>query len=87
MRNPRSRQDIPGRLLTDAGDIRLRSDISALMEGINGPEPVIPFRVIDDYRLFHETGFDFVTMAQSPRYAPASADRIMALLRPYIDIL
>ena len=56
----------------------------ALMEGINGREPVIPFEVFDDYRLFGETGYDFVTMAQSPRYAPASADRIMALLEPYI---
>ena len=35
-------------------------------------------------KLFAETGYDFVTMAQSPRYAPASSDRIMGLLEPYI---
>ena len=84
VRNPRSRQDVPARLLSPGGDIHLRSDVSAIMEGINGREPVVPFEVIDDYRAFRETDYDFVTMAQSPRYAPGSADRIMALLRPYI---
>lgn len=84
VRNPRSRQDVPGRLLNPGGDILLRSDVSALMEGINGKEPVVPFEAIDDYRTFHKAGYDFVTMAQSPRYAPKSADRIMQLLRPYI---
>ena len=84
VRNPKSHQDIPARLLDLDGNIQLRSDISALMEAMNGREPTVPFEVIDDYRLFHETGYDFVTMAQSPRYAPASADRIMRLLKPYI---
>lgn len=83
VRNPKSRRDVPPHLLED-GHIRLRSDIAALMESINGREPSIPFEAIDDYRSFRETGFDFVTLAQSPRYAPASADRIMALVRPYI---
>ena len=84
VRNPRSRHDVPARLLDGQGNIRLTSDIARLMEGINGPEPTVPFAQIDDYRSFEQTGFDFVTMAQSPRYAPASADRIMALVRPYI---
>lgn len=84
VRNPRSRQDVPVRLLNLSGDICLRSDVSALMEKVNGREPVIPFDVIDDYRAFHKTGYDFVTMAQSPRYAPKSADHFMELLRPYI---
>ena len=84
VRNPKSRQDIPGHLLDSDGNIRLRSVISALMEGTNGREPTIPFTVFDDYTQFRETGYDFVTMAQSPRYAPASADRIMRLLEPYV---
>ena len=46
--------------------------------GTNGREPTVPFEVFDDYTQFRETGYDFVTMAQSPRYAPASADRIIA---------
>ena len=57
---------------------------AALMEGTNGCEPTVPFEVFDDYTQFRETGYDFVTMAQSPRYAPASADRIMRLLEPYV---
>lgn len=52
--------------------------------GTNGREPTVPFEVFDDYTQFRETGYDFVTMAQSPRYAPASADRIMRLLEPYV---
>lgn len=84
VRNPKSHQDIPRQLLDAEGNIRLRSFISAMMEQKNGPEPVISFDVIDDYRTFSKTGYDFVTMAQSPRYAPKSADRIMDLLRPYI---
>lgn len=84
VRNPRSQQDVPKRLLDASENILLRSDVSALMEGINGPEPAIPFEVIDDYKAFHETGFEYVTMAQSPRYAPQTADFIMELLSPYI---
>ncbi len=84
VRNPKSHQDIPARLLDTEGNIRLQSDISVLMEAMNGREPTIPFEVFDDYRQFRETGYEFVTMAQSPRYAPASADRIMRLLKPYI---
>lgn len=84
VRNPNSHQDIPRQLLDAEGNIRLRSFISAMMEGKNGPEPVIPFDVYDDYRAFHQEGYDFVTMAQSPRYAPASADRIMEIVARYI---
>lgn len=84
VRNPRSHADIPQRLWDEDGNIWLRSDVSALMEAVNGREPVIPFDVYDDYRAFSQRGYDFVTMAQSPRYAPQTADRIMELLRPYI---
>lgn len=84
VRNPKSYQDVRGWLLNDDGDIRLTSDIARLMEDKNGVEPVVPFQKIDDYHTFCDSGFDFVTMAQSPRYAPASADHIMDLLRPYI---
>jgi len=84
VRNPKSHQDIPKQLLDGEGNIRLRSFVSQLMEGMNGSEPVVPFAVYDDYRTFSQAGFDFVTMAQSPRYAPASADRIMEIVGRYI---
>ena len=84
VRNPKSHQDIPPQLLDGEGRIHLRSFIARMMEGKNGPEPVIPFDVYDDYRQFQKTGYDFVTLAQSPRYAPASADRIMEIVRQYI---
>ena len=84
VRNPKSHQDIPRQLLDGDGNIFLRSFISRMMEGKNGREPVIPFDVYDDYRMFRRHGYDFVTMAQSPRYAPESADRIMEIVRRYI---
>ncbi|MFR8977397.1 MAG: hypothetical protein ACLVJB_06165 [Christensenellales bacterium] len=70
------------RLLDAEGNIRLQSDISVLMEAMNGREPTISFEVFDDYRQFRETGYEFVTMAQSPRYAPASADRTRGCSNP-----
>ena len=84
VRNPKSHQDIPAQLRNADGDIHLRSFISQMMEGKNGREPVIPFAVYDDYTQFRQHGYDFVTMAQSPRYAPASADRIMEIVSRYI---
>jgi len=84
VRNPKSHQDIPRQLLDADGNIQLRSYVSALMEGMNGREPTVPFDVYDDYRAFQRTGYDFVTMAQSPRYAPRSSDRIMDIVREYI---
>ena len=84
VRNPKSYQDVPAQLLNEEGDIHLRSFVSKLFEGKNGLEPVIPFEVYDDYRAFHGKGYDFVTMAQSPRYAPRSADRIMRIVRQYL---
>ena len=86
VRNPKSHQDIPKQLLDGSGNIHLRSFISQMMEGKNGPEPVIPFDVYDDYRTFRRTGYDFVTMAQSPRYAPRSADRIMEIVGRYVAL-
>ena len=84
VRNPKSHQDIPRQLLGGEGNIHLRSFISQMMEDKNGAEPVIPFDVYDDYRQFRQHGYDFVTMAQSPRYAPRSADRIMEIVGQYI---
>ena len=84
VRNPKSHQDIPRHLLDGEGNIHLCSFISRMMESRNGKEPVIPFDVYDDYRTFRQHGYDFVTMAQSPRYAPQSADRIIEIMRRYI---
>ena len=84
VRNPKSHQDIPRQVLDGAGNIHLRSFVSAMMESKNGPEPVIPFAVYDDYTQFSQHGYDFVTMAQSPRYSPASADWIMEIIGRYI---
>lgn len=84
VKNPKSHQDVPAQLLNEDGDIHLRSFVSRLFEGKNGLEPTVPFEVCADYRAFRKKGYDFVTMAQSPRYAPRSADRIMRIVRQYL---
>jgi hypothetical protein len=41
--------------------------------------------VYEDYRDFHADGkYDFVTLAISPRYAPAEADALVNVIREYI---
>ena len=85
VRNPKSLQDVPQRLLDADGNLFLRSSVSALLEGINGREPVIPFRQEDDWKAFKENGFSFASLAQSPRYAPRHADFIMDIFREYIE--
>ena len=84
VKNPKSHRDVPAQLLNEEGNIHLRSFVSRLFEGKNGLEPVVPFEVFEDYRAFQKKGYDFVTMAQSPRYSPRSADRIMRIVRQYL---
>jgi len=84
VRNPKSVQDVPLRLLDGEGNLFLRSSVSALLEGVNGMEPLIPFRQVDDWRTFSDSGFAFASLAQSPRYAPRHADFIMDIFREYI---
>ncbi len=87
VRNPRSRPDIPRELLMDGQSdlIRLSSFPQQLMQGVNGPEPIVPFHVYDDYTRFEAQGeYDFVTAAISPRYAPREADALLDVLKAYI---
>lgn len=90
VRNPRSRQDIPEKIvLRDSGGayeaIRLPQFFPEIFEKKNGPEPVIPFRVYDQYQSFQaEAPYDFVSVAISPRYAPKEADALLPLLSSYM---
>ena len=90
VRNPKSRRDIPDQIvIRDEAEeycaMKLISPVSALMEKFNGPEPVIPFHVYHDYREFKaEDRYDYVSLAQSPRYAPQAADALMDVISEYI---
>lgn len=85
VRNPRSRADIPSEILDTDGSIHLQSLPARLFEKQNGPEPIIPFHIYDDYRLFRSNApYDFVTLAMSPRYAPKEADSLAELISVYI---
>ena len=89
VRNPKSRPDIPEQIVIrdEKGEycgIQLISQVSALMEKFNGKEPVIPFTVYHDYQRFHAAHtYDFVSLAQSPRYAPKEADKLIKIIAEY----
>lgn len=88
VRNPKSRPDIPPQILlpgrTDA--IRLTSFVARFLEEKNGPEPVVPFHVYDDYRTFSTPApYDYMTVAISPRYAPREADALLPVFSRYLQ--
>lgn len=90
VRNPRSRADIPEKIVLRSTDgtyesIRLPQSFPEIFEKKNGAEPVIPFRVYDQYESFQaEAPYDFVSVAISPRYAPVEADALLPLLSSYM---
>lgn len=89
VRNPKSRPDIPEQIVIrdengEYSRLKLLSQISALFEKINGSEPEIPFIVYHDYRKFYSDGnYAFASLAQSPRYAPEAADRLLGVISEY----
>lgn len=86
VRNPKSRPDIPLKILSAGNMIHLESLSSVLFQSVNGREPEIPFIVYDDHTEYHANErFDFVTAAVSPRYLPREGDHIAEIVREYID--
>ena len=64
---------------------RNMSPLSRIMEGLNGPEPTIPFRVYKDYHTFCTNEcYDFVSLAHSTRYAPKEADALIRVIGEYM---
>ena len=85
VRIPKSRPDIPKQILAGDEMIRLESLSSRIFESVNGKEPVIPFFVYNDYRLFrNDQNYDYVTAAISPRYLPSEGDHLVDIVREYI---
>lgn len=68
--------------------LRLTSFAARLTEGVNGPEPLIPYREYADPFSFRAEGpYDFMTVAVSPRYAPAEADMLLPLFTSYMTLI
>lgn len=64
------------------------TDVQIKQEFLKGAlkEPEVPFLIIPTIEdVKYEGDFDFVVMAQSPNYTPASADFIMDVIREYIE--
>lgn len=85
VRNPKSRPDIPQRILDENGDIRLKSAAAALIPALDWHEKRVKFDAFSDYRAYRAAGgFAFASLARSPRYAPESADFIADIFADYI---
>lgn len=89
VRIPVSRRDVPRQILCDDGTgIRLPQAFPQLFEAKNGCEPTVQYRAYPDHRTFlAEAPYDFVTVAISPRYAPAAADALLPILSRYIRLI
>lgn len=49
-------------------------------------EPEVPFRVLD-YNLFRNTdNYDYIFLTQSPGFTPESSDKLIPIIKQYIDL-
>lgn len=88
VQRPFSQNDIPPRLLQGENALKLWSPLSLLLAAQNGEEPPIPLRHFTADGAYHaDAPFDFVSLALSPRYAPAQADALAAVIGRYIRLI
>ena len=86
VRRPFSRADVPSRILAqDGAYVRLSQSFPELFEGVNGPEPLIPYTEYKQDGSFHAAApFEYMSLAISPRYAPPEADGLIPLFKEYM---
>ncbi len=92
VRNKKSRRDIPDFAFKDKesgiySHIKLSSFVSGLYEKQNGEEPVVQFRVFDNWEEYSGGEFDCVSVAISPRYSPKESDELLPVFAEYIDFV
>lgn len=85
VRIPTSLPDFPSDLRAEDGrSLRLKSSFPALFEARYGEEPAVPFFETTDGRKYTApVPFDILSLAISPRYAPASADALVPVIMSY----
>lgn len=85
VRIPRSRPDLPQELFSlGPTTLCLPQAFPSLFEPLYGKEPVIPFyHTQKPDSFFAEAPYDFVSLALSPRFAPADADALLSVFAPY----
>ncbi len=52
---------------------------------LNNNEPLVNFKKINGKNYFEEKPFDYIVLAQSPKYTPKGADKLIKIFRKYID--
>ena len=91
VRQPFSKPDLPPFVRREGlrcGLIRLESFVSNLFENRYGAEPSIPLAIYDDpfsYRA--QEPFSCAFVAHSPRYAPQTADPLLAVIKRYLHLV
>lgn len=85
VRIPTSLPDFPSDLLAEEGHaLQLKSSFPALFEARYGKEPVVPFsETTIGFDYVAPAPFDLLSLAISPRYAPASADALAPVILSY----
>ena len=84
VRRPFSQPDVP-RMIVSGDRIHLPEPFPELFGMRNGREPDVPYReYTQDGSYRAEGGFDYMTLALSPRYVPRRADGLVMLIRQYI---
>ena len=85
VRNPKSLPDFPAEMKSGENKIRLCTAFPALFEAKNGIEPEVEYVCCEDYSAYRaEEGFDFISLAISPRYTPMSADSLTEIIKEYM---
>lgn len=91
VRDPFSRPDLPPFCVREGegyAPIRLRSYVSDLFEPQYGAEPEIPLTVCNDpFAYIAKEPFSCMNLAHSPRYAPKSADALIAVISRYMHLV
>ena len=85
VRIPTSLPDLPRDLCTEDGRaLQLKSAFPALFEVRYGREPAVPFLETTNGREYIAPApFDLLSLAISPRYAPATADALIPIIMTY----
>lgn len=91
VRDTFSRPDLPEFVVRSedgSASIRLESYVSRMFETKYGKEPLIRTRIFDDPMQYRaQEPFSFITVAQSPRYAPKEADALLNVISRYMYLV
>ena len=85
IRNPKSLTAFPAEMKSGENKIRLYTAFSDLLEAKNGIGSEVEYVCHADYTAYRaKEGFDYISLAISPRYTPKSADGLAEIIKEYM---